>query len=259
MLILPKNSCPLDWAPASMGYMKLFRKKSRKFFQNLKLFCRWQCSRKRKGLARSSDALLGNGLEKCDIFYINLGDRADRRFQIEAEYCRLGVKNFLRIEGIRDDNGALGCASSHLKVLMEWRPKFDRLLMICEDDCSFLLDRDRIDMIIDAFYADERLDVLCLAYKALNGFSISPDLAVTSDTQTTSCYVIRERVRNDLCRIAAKSVELLRQGVREDRAAIDRVWKDLQRSVFFAIPNERAASQITSFSDIKGKVVNYGV
>jgi glycosyl transferase family 25 len=131
--------------------------------------------------------------------------------------------------------------------------------MICEDDCSFLLDRDRIDMIIEAFYADDRLDVLCLAYKALNGFSISRDLAVTSDTQTMSCYIIRQRVRNDLCRIAAKSVDLLRQGVREDRAAIDRVWKDFQKSVFFAIPNERASSQITSFSDIKGKVVTYGV
>ena len=240
-----------------MKASRLFRQKSRRFFQNLKLYFRWQFSRKR--LPRSSDSLSKKGLERCDIFYINLQSRMDRRFQMEEEFSRLRIKDFLRVEGTKHACGAIGCASSHLKVLKEWRPRADRLLMICEDDCSFLLDRKQIDKIIEAFYVDDRLEVLCLAFKSFNGFPVSRDLLITSDTQTMACYVLRRRVRNEFCRIAIKSIDLLREGVREDRAAIDRVWKEFQQSVFFAIPAERAAIQRTSFSDIKGKVVDYGV
>ena len=87
--------------------------------------------------------------------------------------------------------GALGCAKSHEAVLSSASILEDQLLMICEDDCQFIADRAAIDAAIEEFFYNPHLDVLCLAYNAKNGFAISQNLMITSDTQTMSCYISR--------------------------------------------------------------------
>ena len=67
----------------------------------------------------------------------------------------------------------------------------DQLFMICEDDCQFIADRAAIDAAVEEFFYNPHLDVLCLAYNAENGFVISQNLMITSDTQTMSCYILK--------------------------------------------------------------------
>jgi hypothetical protein len=56
------------------------------------------------------------------------------------------------------------------------------------------------------------------------------------------------------------SAKLIEEGKPLGLAAADQRWKQLQRrTLIFAIPRVRAARQRSSFSDIEGKEVSYGV
>lgn len=222
---------------------------------NLRLFLRWR---------RAADTAPGSttdecGLDLCDIFYINLDHRIDRRLHMEDEFQQIGVRSYSRFAAIPNHNGALGCSLSHLKLLDEWDASPSRMLMICEDDCTFLADRDRLDTLIGAFFKDSRFEVLCLAYNNANEYRVSDDFCITSDTQTMSCYVVKSSILSRLRQAGEMSVLGLKAGNSITVSAIDIVWKDLQRDHFFCFPVVRAAAQIESYSDIEGKIVNYGV
>ena len=91
------------------------------------------------------------GLDRCEIHYINLKHRADRRAEILSEFKALGVAHFTRFDAIADANGALGCAKSHEAVLSSASISQDQLFMICEDDCQFIADRAAIDVAVEEF------------------------------------------------------------------------------------------------------------
>ncbi|MDC0959771.1 hypothetical protein OAR42_04915, partial [Planktomarina temperata] len=156
--------------------------------QNEILKQRWAGKSDRPPVAQANGP---SGLDRCEIHYINLKHREDRRAEIQSEFKALGVTRFARFEAIADANGALGCAKSHETVLSSASILEDQLLMICEDDCQFIADRAAIDAAIEEFFFNPHLDVLCLAYNAENGFAISQNLMITSDTQTMSCYILK--------------------------------------------------------------------
>ena len=79
----------------------------------------------------------------------------------------------------------------------------DQPLMICEDDCQFIADRAAIDAAIEEFFYNPHLDVLCLAYNAENGFAISQNLMITSDTQTMSCFILKAAASAEVLGCAA--------------------------------------------------------
>ena len=160
----------------------------RRSAQNKILGQRWACKSQLPPVANTHGP---SGLERCDIHYINLNHRADRRAEMQSEFKALGVTRFARFEAIADANGALGCAKSHEAVLSSASISEDQLVMICEDDCQFIADRAAIDAAIEEFYYNPHLSVLCLAYNAENEFSISQNLMITSDTQTMSCYILK--------------------------------------------------------------------
>ena len=232
------------------------RKKLRRKWQNLVLRWRWfRASR----VAQPTCVAEPIGLERCDIFYINLDHRTDRRTHIEGEFAKIGVNNYTRFSAIKNENGALGCAQSHLNILRTWEANPQRLLMICEDDCQFLLERSEIDDLVDQFYNDTRLDVLCLGYNARNGARATEEFSITSNTQTLSCYIMKPHIVPKLIESALKSTKWLATGLPEQKAAIDVVWKELQTQYMFAIPRNRAAKQTDFYSDIQKKSVSYNV
>jgi hypothetical protein len=232
------------------------RKKLQRKWQNLVLKWRWFRATR---VAKSNCMAEPIGLNRCDIFYINLDHRIDRRSHIEGEFEKIGVSNYTRIAAIKDENGALGCAQSHLNILRAWDANPQRLLMICEDDCQFLLERSEIDDLVDQFFSDTRLDVLCLGYNARNGVPVTNEFTITSNTQTLSCYIMKPHIVAKLIESALKSTKWLATGLPEQKAAIDVVWKELQTQYMFAIPRNRAAKQTGFYSDIQKKSVSYNV
>jgi glycosyl transferase family 25 len=197
------------------------------------------------------------GVDRCRIVYINLDRRPERRAEIEGEFQRLGIAHAQRLVASDRPNGALGCAESHAAALAEWDPRREALLMVCEDDAVFRVDRARLDRMIETFIAEPALDVLCLGFNVRNEIPISETMSLTSNTQTTSCYVLKGHMRDPLLVTARGSIASFtsrRRGVH-----IDRAWKGLQRRWFFAIPRFRAVVQRASFSDVEGRFVEYRV
>jgi hypothetical protein len=116
-------------------------------------------------------------------------------------------------------------------------------------------------MLIDEFYRNPGLDVLCLGYNLrAKPIPISRDLQLTENTQTASCYVVKTKARGVLRDIFAKSADDLVSGVDSRVAALDIAWKDAQDgTLVFAVPREPAVIQRPGHSDIANSFVDYGV
>ena len=236
--------------------LRILRNVLRRFGQNRKLKTRW-CAISGKAFIKNNGSL--SGADRCKIVYINLEHRLDRKRHIESEFRRLCLLGFERFCAVSDQNGALGCAFSHAQVLKDNTLAKEQLLMICEDDCQFIVDRPKIDELIEEFFQDSRLDILCLAYNAENGIKISQSLMVTSNTATMSCYVVKAHSLGNVLASIESSIAHLSAGNPSHLFAIDQTWKQLQQTQLFAIPSERAAIQLPSFSDIENEYSNYGV
>lgn len=200
-----------------------------------------------------------SGLDRCDVRFINLAERRDRREAVESEFLRIGVKNPERFEAVAEAKGILGCAKSHVHVTS--KPVAPgRLLMVCEDDLEFLGPRGVIDACIEEFARSPQLDVLCLAYNLNHSaHKVSSRLSISDDVQTTSCYVLKESARELVRSEFKKSVRKISAGRSVRRFALDQQWKTTQRrQLIFAVTNQRLAKQRPSFSDIEERFVDYG-
>jgi hypothetical protein len=195
-----------------------------------------------------------------EIFYINMIHRVDRKNLILKEFDKIGISKFSRFEGIFNPIGVLGCAYSHKGVLDLFDEYNDKLLMVCEDDISFIGSSDKLKVLIENFINDDSLDVLCLGFNQFNQYHYNEYFNLTSDTQTTSCYVVKPYMKEFLLRNFELSINLFVHGIdRVYKPEIDLVWKVLQKKYNFVIPKERYAFQIESFSDIEKRIVNYRV
>lgn len=201
-----------------------------------------------------------HGLGEVSGVYINLDSRPDREAQVVEELRTVNLMSFQRFPAITRNPGILGCTLSHANVLQESMAD-SRPIMVCEDDVEFLANRDEIDAAVGVFLRDPSLDVLCLAYNlGAKPHRINSVLAITHDTQTASCYIVKHRAKGPLARVFLKGASGLERGEPAWAAANDIVWKRLQRSsLAFAIPNQPMARQRASFSDVEGRYVDYGV
>ena len=241
---------------AVLSLYKYARKKYRANLKNKILKERW-IKKNYKPPLKKVDELIG--LDRCVINYINLIHRKDRFLEICSEFEKIGISNFTRFNAIAHSNGALGCSKSHAILLKEANITTEKLFMVCEDDCQFLVDRTFIDTLVDEFFANPSLDVLCLGYNATSGVPVSQNLMITSDTLSTSCYVIKSHAIGVVLESALKSVNFLSQGESVQNFAIDEVWKEAQKKLFFARPKFRVVKQRPSYSNIEKTYTDYGV
>jgi glycosyl transferase family 25 len=231
------------------------KRELQRWLQNMRLKWRWR----RAAQTNPSGLDVAHGLDRCDITYINLDHRTDRRERIEAEFAKIGAQNVTRFAAHKHARGATGCAMSHRDVIEAAAPGEGRITMVCEDDLEFLADRARLDHLIETFYRDSRMDVLCLAYNRRNGIAVSEDFLITSNTRTMSCYLVKPQVIDALRETARKSVKRLEAGEPDKTAAVDVTWQTVQRNFIFALARPRAAQQAPSYSDILGRAVDYNL
>jgi hypothetical protein len=204
----------------------------------------------------NSDRLFSN----VQIRYINLDRRIDRRNSIENEFSKLNISTYKRFSAISDQNGALGCALSHYELIKTWDSERNEFLMIIEDDVVFDCDLANLTQVIVSFLIDDNLDVLCLGHNSFSSVGYNEYFDITSNTQTTSCYIAKGHIRESLLNIFSLSVDLLSRDIdKQFGTAIDMVWKDLQKKYVFAITKKRLLFQGESLSDIENKIVDYKV
>lgn len=206
---------------------------------------------------QGGDDASGRGLARCDIRYLNLDHRTDRRTEFEFEMRSLGVSRYARVPAVPASPGALGCGVSHIIALREWNKSSRRLLLVCEDDAAFTVPRAVLDDLVEEFAEKSSLRVLALAHRTAWHIPISDSLAVSSDIQTTAAYVVKPDFVDDVVEVFEASVRKLRSGEPIRRSAIDIVWKQIQRDNLFAIPRQTCVIQRSGYSDVQRKRVDY--
>lgn len=194
------------------------------------------------------------------IVFINLDKRVDRAIAARHNFQAVGITHARRFSAIARERGSLGCALSHLQALSEYQAS-NQPLMVCEDDLLFNCSASHLDALIEEFMLDSRLDVLCLANNVMNScaFRIGDEsnFLITTNSQTTACYVLKPHMFQPMIEIFKKSVELLKSGEVDKKGAIDVQWKSVQRKHIFVVPKERVATQAPGYSDILGRYVSY--
>jgi len=200
------------------------------------------------------------GAASIPLYFINLASRPDRLRETREEFARMKFVGGSRFEAVSNANGALGCSLSH-GGLLDSVDSQSLAVMVCEDDIEFLVSPEELNLLIDEFLANPALDVLCLAFNLIAiAHPVSPFLAITANTQTAACYVVKRPALELLKRSFFESAQLIEEGKPLGLVAADQHWKKLQRKgLIFAIPRKRAARQRPSFSDIEGQEVSYGV
>ena len=209
--------------------------------------------------SKYEDSIPNLALSPLDARFINLESRKDRLILIESELDKLAFVKKERFIGVKDANGSLGCARSHVTVLTQFLESDDETLMVCEDDLEFVGSSSQVELAIQEFLDNPALDVLCLSYR-LRGpkVPVSSMLSIGNNIQTTACYVVKRSAAAELLANFVESEALLSSGADPTRASIDVRWKILQMDrLVFAVPRRILARQRESYSDIVGKVKLY--
>lgn len=197
------------------------------------------------------------------VYYINLDSRPDRRQEIESELRKLQVppSKVVRIPGVVEKFGQLGCAKAHVRALEHARDHHPKgLVLVMEDDFE-LLDATQAPQALQRLrqrQLDTDWDVLMLAANLNLGGSEDPKTGRVYKALTASAYVIGPGYREKLLRNFTEAARRLSEagpGVIE--FYVDVYWHRLQDTDRFKLL--RIGKQRPSYSDIELKDVDYQV
>jgi glycosyl transferase family 25 len=192
-------------------------------------------------------------------FYINLEHRTDRKKQVEEELKKIGVTPN-RFNGIKMENGAIGCSMSHLKILQEAvKNKLEHILIV-EDDIIFLepqLFKTQINRFFELH--GNKWDVILLAGNNIPPYEKIDDTCVkVSRCQTTTGYLVNGHYINVLVQnIKMGLTHLLNKPNEKYKFAIDRFWFILQGTSRWYLITPLTVIQREGYSDIEKKITNY--
>lgn len=225
----------------------------------------------RRIVSSANNAYSLDSFEGIDVIYINLERRPDRRTAVEKELRSMRIVSPTRFPAVDgsifapksftvQQLGSIGCAKSHRDLLRRLKES-QHPVMVCEDDLVFSAEPESLLRVLSEFYADARLDVLCLAANIGDTpLRISQSFAISRDISTTACYVLKPRAIPHLESTFSDAVTRLEGGESIQKASIDQRWKTLQRGrLIFCVPRIQMARQGRSFSDITGEVEDRGV
>ena len=194
------------------------------------------------------------------IYYINLEHREDRRVHINKVLDELGFEenNITRVTGhYVPDNGALGCALSHIEVIKNFIRSKDKSCIILEDDFMYY-DIDNFNKQLERLYeSDLEWNLIQLSsntikceptkYKFLNKII---------ESQTTSGYMLNIDSATKLLECFVESSKYLKDGSKHEWH-IDQNWKKLQIDNLWYCFEPKLGYQIDGWSDIEKKNVTY--
>jgi glycosyl transferase family 25 len=191
--------------------------------------------------------------------YINLEERADRRKHTIKELRKLGITKPTRINAIKHDIGAIGCAKSHIIALERAKELGLNQVFICEDDITFL----NPTLVVDHLQRFDSLkipwDVILIAGNNSPPYQLINDICCrVSNFQTTTGYIVKDHYYDTLILNFKQGVANLEREPENSRIyALDIFWKTLQRRDRWYMIIPPTVIQYESYSDIEHRVVNY--
>lgn len=210
--------------------------------------------RKNRGTRSEQGVVLTTSIPVAHI--IHLESRPDRAKQFREQFGRVGL-NHVVFEATENQNGALGCALSHRRLLETTDPH--EATWVCEDDIGFDVSGVELTKIVTSFLRDSGLDVLVLAHKTRGPtLPVSAEFAVTVSSQTTASYIVKPSARAAIFASFDQSALMLGLGIPPEVAAIDIHWQSLQAAqLVFCVPRMLVAHQVASYSDVQRREVDY--
>jgi len=204
------------------------------------------------------------------IFYINLAHRTDRLAHIQVELqklCQDSAKIY-RIEATYNkENGALGCAYSHVEALEKFQANTAwNTCLILEDDFQFLSsdiseNNSTLREIIQTF---PDWQAISLAYNPSNIESEKTHhtqiVKVCKHQMTTGYLIKRGDILPNLIKVFKKSIFNLKKLQRNlSIYNIDQIWKDIQPKYNWYTTYPPIGISISDYSDICKMDVKYDI
>jgi GR25 family glycosyltransferase involved in LPS biosynthesis len=200
--------------------------------------------------------------------YINLESRADRRAHMETQLSVLkhsdnGLSNLVaeRFNAIKHaTSGAIGCSMSHMRCIQLAKQRGWDHVLVCEDDVLFTNVPLFLTQLSKFMTTVPAWDVVLLAGNNIPPYRVVNDACVQiSNCQTTTAYIVRAHYYDALiANYRAGINKLMRNPAQKINYAIDRYWFELQRRDRWFLITPLSVVQREDYSDIEGRVTNYG-
>lgn len=199
-----------------------------------------------------------------NIFCINLDHRIDRLNETKQEFEKLEL-DFERISAVYNEKRGLGCTLSHIKCIEIAKQKNYNYCVVCEDDIKFEINKHNFNLLI-AKFLESTSDVLIICGNHFIGNGDNKNITNyndyfyrTTDTQTTTCYAVKQHYYDKLLDNYVKSSKYLSKCTesRYYKYSIDSMWKLLQKNDSWLIPKIYCGTQRKSYSDIEKRIVDY--
>lgn len=198
-------------------------------------------------------------------FYINLKYRDDRKKNIMKNVLTIDFfKNIMRFEAIKNDNGSLGCALSHINVLSQLKNKIDDYyFLILEDNFKITNEnimnnfkRDLDDFLLSGVDWDI-INLTSYRTKVKRDTKPIHNFLKTEWTQTTSGYIINRNSIKKLIDLWIKSVEAFQNSKDMEKTiedySIDQKWNKLENIYVY---NSIFAGKLLDYSDITNRDIS---
>lgn len=197
-------------------------------------------------------------LDFIPVIYINLKTRPDRKEHVEKELKKIGVNNPHNFNGIKLDNGALGCSMSHLKCIEYAKHKDYDMIFICEDDIEFLDPELFLLQLQKFFEKHKKWDMVLVA-----GNNMVPYLPIDEtcikvfNCQTTTGYIVQKHYYDKLINNYKEGIEKLIRYPDVNEYRIDKYWFSMQCKDDWYLIIPLTVVQREDYSDIEKKVTNF--
>lgn len=187
-----------------------------------------------------------NGINSFDrVFYINLDNRFDRKQQILNEIRKNNI-NMNKVERLpavyNKDNGHIGCAESHKKIMEIAMARKYKNILVLEDDFVFIDSKDKVNKRINEFLNrfGNDWDIVQLSTVHKKTTPIYDGLDSVNYATTSSGYLINQHFYPKLHKDLSESINKMKKELTdykktnnkriiETRFALDQHWSKLQK------------------------------
>lgn len=208
------------------------------------------------------------------IFYINLSYRTDRRAHIQNELLKLCNESskIIRIEAFHiKENGALGCAMSHLEAIKKFKENSEwKTCIILEDDFQFINsdiseNNSKLREIIIKYPNWDAISLTYLPHTLMfEKIESSNNIVKVLSHQCTAGYMLKKgEILEDLIKCFNRCIFYFKKYNENLKDInIDRAWKKIQCKYNWYTTLPQIGNFIDGYSDIIHKNVvhtNLGV
>lgn len=193
-----------------------------------------------------------------EIYCINLDHRVDRWENAQKEFSKVGILDRVkRFSAIKLDDGRIGLIKSNLEIIKNAKKNNLENVLIFEDDVRFVSD-DTLKILDLAIKQTKQLKINWqLFYLGANTHTklikIAPNLISLNNAFATHSLAYHKSIYNKYIDYA----ENIKQ-IKKHTDILD-VWmaSEIQSKYVALMVNPLLTTQMNSYSDIEGRVVNY--